>query len=271
MKAVYLSVLLLGACPKQPPASVLAADPIEALSRAQTEAASGPVYAPFSAVVALPDSRFTAVGTLVVSSPNRFRIELRGPIGPPQVVVTCDGMAVRAYLAPKNTFYESLDASAALGSLWGAEGIDGAAVATSLLLGRVPALPGTPTVEGASLVWTRLDGARVALSMDQATAHLIAADAAGADGTRSLRANWTPGTFPKALHVELPTLGASADLSFGDWQAAAPTDAAFQLVAPEGAKRVPIRLGAPQIESRPVPIPVGPAPDGAPNDLPPGE
>lgn len=251
-------------------ATVVASNPTEALARAWAEAASGPVYAQFSAVVATPESRFTALGTLVVSPPNRFRIELRGPIGPPQLVVTCDGTAVRAYLAPKNTFYESLDASTALGSLWGAEGIDGAAVATSLLLGRVPAMPGTPTVEGTSLVWTRFDGARVALSMDQTTAHLTAVDAAGADGTRSLRANWTPGAYPQALHAELPTLGAAADLSFNEWQVAAPTDAAFQLAAPEGAKRVPIRLGAPQIESRPVPIPVGPGPDSEPPELPPG-
>lgn len=255
---------LFAGCPKEPVPSVVATNPAEALARAQAEVASGPVYAQFSAVVVTPDSRFTAVGTLVVSPPNRFRIELRGPIGPPQLVVTCDGTAVRAYLAPKNTFYESLDASSALGSLWGIESIDGATVATSLLLGRVPAMPGSPTVEGSSLVWTRFDGARVALSLDQATAHLTAVDAVAADGTRRLRADWTPGTFPRALHAELPTLGAAADLSFDEWHVASPTDAAFVLAAPEGSKRVPIRLGQPEIGSQPVPIPVGPAPDGKP-------
>ena len=254
-------------CPKAPPALHLADNPAEALVRAYAEAAPGPVYAQFSAVVVTPNSRFTAAGTLVVSAPNRFRIELRGPIGPPQLVITCDGTAVHAYLAPKNTYFASDDASAALSAILGVGSGDGAAVVTSLLLGRVPALPPVSRVEGAMLVWTRDDGARLSMSVDQDTAHLVSATALTADGTVQFRGDWTPAAFPTALHAELPGLGASADLSFEQWNVAAPLDAAFSLAAPDGAKIVPLSIYQPEkliIGSAPLPIPLGPAPDNIP-------
>lgn len=238
--ALGLSMALAG-CPKAPPPAATAADPVAALERARAEATPGPVYAPFNAVITTPDQRLTVAGSLVVAAPDRFRIELRGPIGPPQVVITSDGKAAQAYVAPKNTYYTSNDASAALAGFLGINDVNGAALVASLLLGRVPALPGMPSLNAAGqLVWSREDGASITITMDEQTAHLATAEAYAAEGNRQFRADWTPGPFPVALRAELPTIHSGIDLKFGDWQAAAPTDAAFVLVIPEGSKVVPL-------------------------------
>ncbi len=233
-----MMLLALLACPRGGPTTTLEADPAALLGRARAESSPGPVYAPFSAVLAMKDNRATAGGNVVVVAPDRFRVELRGPIGPPQLVVACDGDMVRAYLAPKNLFVEA-SADAGLATVLGAEGGDGAVVATSLLLGRVPMLPGEPTFlpSPPGLLWSRADGAAFSVVLDAATAHLAAARANDAAGRPLLDATWTPGAFPEALNVTIPSLSVSADVKFGEWQPANPSDAAFVLVKPEGAER----------------------------------
>lgn len=230
-------LLLLAACPRSEPVLVLDADPAALLGRARAEAPPGPVYAPFSAVVTTRDSKFNASGTLLVVAPDRLRLELKGPIGPPQVVVACDGERVRAYVAPKNLFVEA-HADDDLGRLLGVDGVDGAALATSLLLGRVPAMGAEPTLSSRppGLAWTRPDGAAFSLVLDAATAHLAAARAVGPAGEVLLDATWVPGAFPEALDLALPSLSTAASVKFGAWGAAAPSDAAFVLTAPEGAE-----------------------------------
>ncbi len=230
-------LLALLACPRSGPNVTLDADPAALLGRARAESAPAAIYAPFSAVLAMKDNRVTAGGNVVVVAPDRFRLELRGPIGPPQLVVACDGDVVRAYLAPKNLFVEA-SADAGLAMVLGAEGGDGATVATSLLLGRVPILPGDPTLvlSPPGLSWARTDGAAFSVVLDAATAHLAAARANDAAGRPLLDATWTPGAFPEALNVTIPPLSVSADVKFGEWQPASPTDAAFVLVKPEGAE-----------------------------------
>jgi len=230
-------LLALLGCPRGGPALTFEADPAALLGRARAEAAPGAVYAPFSAVLAMKDNRVTAGGNVVVVAPDRFRVELRGPIGPPQLVVACDGDMVRAYLAPKNLFVEA-SADAGLATVLGAEGGDGARVATSLLLGRVPILPGEPTLVPSppGLQWSRGDGAAFSVVLDAATAHLAAARANDTAGRPLLDATWTPGAFPGALNVTIPSLTVSADVKFGEWSPASPSDAAFVLARPEGAE-----------------------------------
>ena len=232
-----MSLWLLAACPRPEPTVSLQADPAALLGRARAEAVPGPVYAPFSASVTTRDNKFNASGTLLVVAPDRFRLELKGPIGPPQLVVACDGEDLRAYVAPKHLFVEA-GADEGLATVLGVDGLDAAVLATSLLLGRVPFMGVEPALVASppGLSWTRPDGASVSVVFDAATAHLAAARAVDAAGVLLLDATWEAGAFPEALDVQLPSLSTAASVKFGQWQAASPVDAAFVLVKPEGAE-----------------------------------
>jgi hypothetical protein len=234
-------LLWLAGCPKAPPTSPEVADPLALVAQARAESLPGPVYAPFTAVVALPESRVTASGTLVVAPPDRFRIELRGPIGPPQVVVTCDGDALRTWVLGKNTVFTVPHADASVATLLfpdlsEAERPGGSDTATSLLLGRLPAIPGTPVASApAGVEWTRGDGGTVVAALDPLTAHLVSLEVHGPAGSAFAGA-WTPGAFPEAARIDLPNIGVTLDLKFGEWKGASPMDAAFMLPTPAGAE-----------------------------------
>lgn len=239
--SALLAALLLTSCKPVPPPPPDVVDAGALFARALAEPASSPMYATFDAVVTTGGRRISAAGTLVVSPPDRFRVELRGPIGPPQVVVTCDGHDVRAYMAPKNTFYAVNDADGALGALLGAgEGLRGAAVATSLLMGRLPLLPAEPVLVAvgplANATWTRADNASFTLGIDGRTAHLADARATDPKGVVLFTGAWEPDVWPKALSLALPTLDTQADVRFGTWNVASLMDAAFVLEQPPGSE-----------------------------------
>lgn len=238
-----LAALLVACHPRELPAPDVT-DPAALYARAQAEAPSGAVYAPFDVVLALPDQRLSLNGVLVVSPPGRFRVELKGPIGPAQLVLTCDGTDVRVWVAPKAQFYVVDEADAALGTLLGADGVRGAELVAALLLGRVPDLGVAPTLraEGpvGTLLWRRADDARFQVGLDGRTAHVFDARADDPTGQLVFWAAYKPtATFPSALAVQLPTLHAEADVRFREWAPATPTDAAFRMEAPAGAVVVP--------------------------------
>lgn len=242
--------LTLAAChPVAPPAPTVV-DPAALIGRARAEAEPAPAYAPFTVVLTTREQTLTLSGTLIVSPPNRFRVELRGPIGPAQVIITCNGTDVAAYVAPKNQYYRATDADGTLGRLLaGGDGLHGATVATSLLLGRLPVLPTEPalTASGpvATSTWTRSDGASFTAGIESRTAHLVEARATDPAGQLLFSGAWEPAASPTALVVKLPTLGAAADVRFDPWRPATPTDAAFILEPPAGASVRELDLGAP--------------------------
>lgn len=244
------ALLLLTGCPVVLPAAPDVVDPAALFERARTEPSPPSSYATFSTVITVGAQRLTANGTLVVSPPDRFRVELRGPIGPAQLVVTCNGHDVRAYVASENTYYIAVDADGALGRVLGAgEAVRGAAAATSLLMGRLPALDTVPALSAsgsvATATWTRADGARLALGVDSRTAHLTDATATDASGVLLFSGKWAPDAWPTALGVRLPSLGVAADLRFNEWKGASPTDAAFLLVPPQGSTVRDLTLSPP--------------------------
>ncbi len=245
--ALLLGCLLLLGCKPVVPAAPVVTDAAALVARTRAEAAAAPTYASFSALLRLPDQSVSLQGTLVVSAPDRFRVELRGPIGPAQVIVTCNGTDATAWLAPKNSFRVLPDANRALGTLLGgAEGLGGAAVATSLLLGRLPELPGVPELRAAGSVatatWARPDGASFEAAIESRTGHLVSARALDAGGQLLLDAAWEPGPLPASMRVSLPTLGVVADVRFSSWNPAAPADSLFEGVAPDGAVVSPLEL-----------------------------
>jgi len=217
-------------------------------ARALAEPPPGPSYVGFDALLTAPGQRLALDGLLVVSPPDRFRVELKGPIGPAQVIVTCDGTDVRAWVAPQNKLYLAEDADASLGALLGG-GADlrGAAVATSLLLGRVPDLGTAPVLTAVGPIgqaaWARPDGARLLVGIDGRTAHLVDARAEDSGAAPLFLGTWKPAAAgPEALTVRLPSLEVSVDVRFKAWSPATPTDAAFRMEAPAGAVVSPLSL-----------------------------
>jgi hypothetical protein len=215
-------------------------DAAAVIERARAEAPAAPAYGAFSALLRTPGGSTSVLGALVVSAPDRFRVELRGPIGPAQVILTCNGKDVTAWVAPKNTFFRIAEADEALGGLVGDAGADGAAIAASLLLGRLPPLPGAPELRAAGSVatasWAREDGARFEAGVEGRYGRLATARATSGEGLLLFDAAWEPGPFPAAMRVELPTLGVVADVKFSPWTAAEPPDTAFEGAPPNGAE-----------------------------------
>lgn len=184
-----------------------------------------------------PKDDVNAQGSLVVSPPDRFRVELRGPIGPPALVVVCDGKQLTAWNTMKGQAWRADDPDAALRRLTGEAA--GLAAIADVLIGRLPAV-GEPTWDVDHYRFAGPGGEVVRAQLDGRTAHLRTLHAADAAGVTLLDARFTPGPFPSALHVELPALGARADVAFKEWQTVAPPDSAFSVVLPPSVVPVPL-------------------------------
>lgn len=238
------ALLLLVGCHHRGPVGVdpTLTQPADALVAAEATRNVGlvPVMAKFNLQLQSPKDAVNAQGMLLVSPPNRFRIEISGPIGPPALVIASDGTAVNALLPGKGIYYAGPDAETALrGLTGGAAGLD---VVTALLVGQFvqpgPLGPSVPESGGWTWSWTREDGTRLAETLGAAGGKLVALDVTKADGGSLLAADLvpTPGSpWPASMHVELAPIGTTADVRFSSWQAAAPSATAFTLAAPEGA------------------------------------
>lgn len=239
-------MLLLACVPKHPPPPVPLRDPAVVVAEAQAEAPSPPVAARFSIDIERSDGTLSASGTAVLAAPNRFRVELRGPIGPPQVIATSDGTTFRAWVAQKNTIYSSDDAEAALRGWTG--GAAGVGDVVALLLGRMPSLGDPDTVDVSDrrprVRWTRDDGVSVVALLDPTTAHLYSIAGTDAAGRSWLDARYEPGPYPGRLELQLPALNLKVDANFAEWQPVDPPDTAFTLPIPEGATVLPIPSAA---------------------------
>lgn len=224
------------------PSALPAQDPASLLARALAVPASEPVANRFNIHIHTGDSDVTAWGALVVRSPDHFRVEVAGPIGPPVLVVACDGADVNAFLSTKQEFYAGPGADATLRRLTGgAAGLD---VLTALLVGQLPDVLGTPAGTAAAPPfgwtwwWTAPDGSRLTATLDTRTSRLVDVDAQDPAGRVLLHAELThadpTSRYPTHLSADLPTLYASVQVNFGAWRPAAPPDTAFQIQPPPG-------------------------------------
>ena len=249
---ILLFVFGLAACHRPVPTSVIQQDPAVLLARAMAVPATEPVSNRFSIHIHTPDQDVTAWGALVVRSPDHFRIEVAGPIGPPVLIVACDGQDVNAWLATQQNFYAGEGADRTLRALTGgAAGLD---VLTALLVGQLPAMLGTPSGAAAAPPfgwtwwWQAPDGSRLTAALDTRTSRLVDVAAQDAAGRVLLHAELTHGDptsrYPTTLAAELPTLYASVQIDFGAWRPADPPDGAFHIAPPPGAHIKPLN-GAP--------------------------
>lgn len=251
---------VLTGCPKPltPEGPVVVVAPDVLLARAIAEAPPGPSSTTFDLRLELPDSRVNAQGALLVSPPDRFRIEVRGPIGPPQVVVVSDGKSLKTWLAGKNELYTADEADATIASYTGGEtGIEALA---SLLLGRLPALGPPDLVQPGgepAFRWAGRGQSHVDVALDPRTAHLAGLSLADESGAGLLTAKVEGNQWPQRLWVNLPQQGITATLEFEEWKPAQPSDAAFLLAAPPGAVVKPLLFKGPdaEVEGEPAPPP----------------
>jgi hypothetical protein len=223
---------LLGCTPKAPP-PVVVADPA-ALVAAASEPLDAPVAGRLTTTVITADKGFSAVGLLLLAPGGKFRLELRGPIGPPQLVVTCNGVRLAAYVASKDEAWVTDDARDWLGGAVGPD-LDPEDL-VGLLAGRLPTLP-TAWVPGEigpgwlDVSYARADGMAARARLDAAASRVRELSVASAE-SELFRATIEPAAMPRALDVTLPSLGARAEASFSSWEPVAPTDAAFSMTLP---------------------------------------
>jgi hypothetical protein len=254
-----LAGVLLAGCPPRvvtPPGPVPEVDPVALLARAESLPPPAPAAATFGLHVETPDKRVSASGALVVQPPDHFRVEVRGPIGPPVLVIVSDGTGLYAWEAGKNVFHTAADADAALRQETG--GAAGLGALTSLLIGRLPALR-KPDAIGAMGVpeyrWAGAGQSALSVALDPRSARLAGLALFDEAGAAVLQASVTAPDLPEHLEVRMPAMGLVARLDFDGWKPAAPPPSAFVLPAPAGAEVRPLDLHRK--------VPVGGEPDGA--------
>lgn len=243
-----LVLALLSGCPKPTPEAPLpTVDPRELLARATAEAPPGASAATFDLRVESPEQNVNANGALVVSPPDRFRVEVRGPIGGPALVVVSDGTRLRAWLASKNELLTADTADAVIAGYTGGEvGLEALA---SLLLGRLPTLRAPDLVRPETIPsyrWVGPAQSHLDVALDPRSGHLAGFGLVDELGAELLSADVAGGeAWPTKLVARVPRKGIVATFEFDEWRPAAPPDSAFVL-EPEGAVVKPLELGAPE-------------------------
>lgn len=118
MRALVLASLLwLGACAKRGPES--AADPAELLAEARSRKLPFALRGAFSVTIHRGEAELSTRGGLVLHAPDRFRLEVLGPVGTPALIVASDGGVIDVWNAQDQVFYRGPDADAVLAELSG--------------------------------------------------------------------------------------------------------------------------------------------------------
>jgi len=221
-----MSLLLLLACAHRPGAGV--GDCVPAASTVESfrldRLADGPMLGRFSVGIRTREDQVQARGNLLVDPAGRFRLDVSGPVGPPQLVVASDGAALSAYVAGKKRFYAAPDAAELLTRASG--GGLGPTDVGLVLLGALPGALGA--AEGGAARWTSPEGAWVAASL--ACNGALRTLEAGKSPEYALKVEVEPGRrTPEALTVVVPSLGAEVALRFEKWEPASPPETVFRL------------------------------------------
>lgn len=237
--AAFAFAFLVACPPKHVEPRPAPSDPAEVLARARANPLAGTVVGQFDVKLATPTERVSAQGSLLVDPAGRFRLELRGPIGGPALVVASDGTGLWAWQAGPNVFWEAPAADAAVREATGGQvGLGPLVVA---LAGRLPDL-GAPDavavdVDGwPTYTWSGQDGGQLVVRLDPDSTGLRGLAVRDPSGRVWLDATFDPGKVPEALRVQLPVQGVEADLDFGAWGNANPDPSVYTLTAPPGAE-----------------------------------
>lgn len=192
-----------------------------------------------------------STGRLVVSRPDRFRVEILTPLSTPLLVVVCDGRSLHAWRNDRQVFYRGDDAVAVLQRLTG--GAVGAADVVALFTAGLP-LPGAPVLSARDLGDDRVEavlqgpretavratidhraGLLRALQVEPAGAVVPAArlEWEGEERLRRVR-------LPEELKADLPSLGWTMEVEVSEWDELGAIPDVFSLSPPAGAEEVDV-------------------------------
>lgn len=228
---------LLVACRHVPTeAGATCAPAPDAADATATALAGGPVSAKFTIHIERGDQTINAQGALLISPPSALRLEVSGPVGPPQLVVTSDGTRTAVWQAGARTLYEANDAPGLLGLLTG--GAIGPEAITAVLLARVPALPPSAISNLAGTTWTLPEGGPLveigASCTNPDWLNALTVRRADRPALLDVHGVTAKGRW-QTLSFGIAPLNLRADLVFDTWKPATPGSSAFDLRAPPNA------------------------------------
>lgn len=243
MRALVLASLLwLGACAKRGPES--AADPAELLAEARSRKLPFALRGAFSVTIHRGEAELSTRGGLVLHAPDRFRVEVLGPVGTPALIVASDGGVIDVWNAQDQVFYRGPDADAVLAEL------SGGAVTLSdvvrVLTATLP-LPEAPvrsaTVEDRHLALTldapeqttlvaRVDG-RSGL-LEEARVEREGATLLSASYPSARKIGRTE--LPWEMSLSVPAIQLRVDIQMQSWDELGQVPEVFSLTPPAGAQ-----------------------------------
>lgn len=196
-----------------------------------------------------PDFSGTTSGAMILLDPDKLRIEIRSPVGPPLFILASDGKALNAWASKDSMYYRGDDALAVLKEL------TGGAVSTSdliaMLTGGLPLEAAEIVDLGANpdgstrVVFAPIENLQVRASLDsqhEVLSHvsLLLLDEEGnsrsvleVDYADLMRVSGS--RMPAEIVIEAPTIGWRATLEIHTWDELGKIPDAFDLQPPPGS------------------------------------
>lgn len=242
MRTLFLALLIgVTACAKR--AETPVADPAAVLAEARARRVPFALRGAFSVTLEREGAELGTRGGLVLHPPDRFRVEVLGPVGTPLVILASDGVALHVWNAQDQVFYRGDDAGAVLEELTG--GAVTLADVVRLLTGTLP-LPDAPvrsaTADGrdVSVVLEGGEGVTVLAQIDGRSA-LLQEIAVRRALTRLLTLTYGDPTrvgrqvLPGLIELEVPALPLTAKVEMESWDELGQIPEVFSLSPPSGA------------------------------------
>lgn len=196
-----------------------------------------------------PDFSGTTSGAMILLDPDKLRIEIRSPVGPPLFILASDGKALNAWASKDSMFYRGDDALAVLRELTGGAVSTGDLIA--LLTGALPLEAAEIVDLGANpdgstrVVFAPIENLQVRASLDSQHEVLqhVSLLLLGEDGSsRSvLEVDYADlmrvsgARMPKEIVLDAPTIGWRATLEIHTWDELGKIPDAFDLQPPAGS------------------------------------
>lgn len=235
------SVIWISACGKRP--SGPAADPAAVLAEARARDLPFALRGAFSVTIRRGEAELGTRGGLVLHEPDRFRVEILGPVGTPALIVASDGRAIDVWNAQDQIFYHGPDAASVLAELTG--GAVGLSDVVRVLTASLP-LPDAPvrsaTMEDGALALALAgaEGVDVLARVDAKTG-LLAELSVQRDGERLVHLAYGESKkvgrvrLPWLMSLEIPSLSLGLELDVVSWDELGQVPEVFRLTPPAGA------------------------------------
>ena len=196
-----------------------------------------------------PDFSGTTSGAMILLDPDKLRVEIRSPVGPPLFILASDGKALNAWAQKDSTYFRGDDALAVLKEL------TGGAVSTedliALLTGGLPLDTAQIVDLGANpdgstrVVFEAIENLQVRASVNsqhEVLEHVSLLLQDGSGGEKAvLEVDYADlmkvgnSRLPKVIDIEAPTIGWRATLEIHTWDELGKIPDAFNLQPPAGS------------------------------------